>query len=230
MVSRQCLYSGFILAFSVLLAGCVSTTPPPALSTTAIPKPPQDSAIIYHYTQKGETLWRIAKKYNVDIDELLKLNHISDCTKIETGQLIFIPRSRNGQDSSSHNLNNEDFIWPLKGRIISRFGDKNESVINKGIDIQAPYGREVVASRSGIVSFCDEKLKSFGKTVIIDHGDGFLTVYARNSDLFVKAGDKVSQGTLIAKVGSAGKDKTSFLHFEIRKGHTPQNPYYYLSN
>ena len=228
MVLRQCFHSGFILVICASLFGCVSTTPPPS-SATAIPTPPQNTALAYHYTQKGETLWRIARQYNVGLDELIKLNHISDPAQIESGQLIFIPRLKEAQYKSSLQKDNrEDFIWPLKGNVISRFGDKTESVINKGIDIQAPYGKEVVASRSGVVSFCDEKLKNFGRTVIIDHGDGFLTVYARNSNIFVKMGDRVSQGVVIAKVGNAGKDKTTFLHFEIRKGHTPQNPYYYL--
>ncbi|MCX5709267.1 MAG: M23 family metallopeptidase, partial [Candidatus Omnitrophica bacterium] len=51
---------------------------------------------------------------------------------------------------------------------------------------------------------------------------------ARNSELFVKAGDNVLKGTLIAKAGSAGRDKNTYLHFEIRKGHVSQNPYFYL--
>ena len=63
---------------------------------------------------------------------------------------------------------------------------------------------------------------------MIDHGDGLSTVYARNSEVFVKIGDEVQRGVRIAKVGQAGRDKNSYLHFEIRKRHVPQNPYFYL--
>ena len=171
--------------------------------------------------------------YNVDLDELVRINRISDPTKIETGQLILIPRITNtltvAQSTDKINLSSgEDFIWPLRGRVISRFGARYNDSVNEGLNIEAPFGSDIVAARSGLVSFYGEQLKALGKTIIIDHGDDFLTVYGRNSQVYVKAGDRVTQGQLIAKVGSAGRDKTNFLHFEIRKGHTPKNPYYYL--
>ncbi|MFA5116066.1 MAG: peptidoglycan DD-metalloendopeptidase family protein [Candidatus Omnitrophota bacterium] len=229
MRSRQSLYSGLIAILSLFLIGCATTAPTP--SATSIPAKTQGTAGNYYKAKKGETLWRIAKKFNVDLEELAKLNHISDAAKIETGQLLMIPPAGSGGYGDLAKTNgNEDFIWPLKGEVIGRFGERTNNILNKGLNIRAPYGEEVVASRSGIVSYCGENLKSFGRTVIIDHGDGFLTVYARNAQLFVKTGDKVAQGVAIGKVGSAGKDKTAFLHFEIRKGHKPQNPYYYLAN
>jgi murein DD-endopeptidase MepM/ murein hydrolase activator NlpD len=64
--------------------------------------------------------------------------------------------------------------------------------------------------------------------LIIDHGDGFSSVYARNSEVFIKVGENIKKGTVIAKVGSAGRDKNEYLHFQIRKGHIPQNPNFYL--
>ncbi|MDD4908411.1 MAG: peptidoglycan DD-metalloendopeptidase family protein [Candidatus Omnitrophica bacterium] len=229
MRSRQSLYSGLIAILSLFLIGCATTAPTP--SATSVPAKTQGTAGNYYKAKKGDTLWRIAKKYNVDLEELAKLNHIPDAAKIETGQLLMIPPARSGGYGDLTKANgSEDFIWPLKGEVIGRFGERTNNILNKGLNIRAPYGEEVVASRSGIVSYCSENLRSFGRTVIIDHGDGFLTVYARNAQLFVKTGDKVAQGVAIAKVGSVGKDRTAFLHFEIRKGHKPQNPYYYLAN
>ena len=111
---------------------------------------------------------------------------------------------------------------------MSYFGNSYNDMTNKGINIQAPYGSDVFASRSGLVGFYAEDLGGLGKTIIIDHGDGFLTVYSGLSSASVKVGEGISQGRQIAKLGHAENDKSSYLHFEIRKGHIPQNPYYYL--
>lgn len=182
---------------------------------------------IYHRVEKGQTLWRISKIYNVDLDEIARTNRIPDATSIEPGQLIFIPSAQKKQYLSKQTFA-EGFSWPLKGRVITSFGQTFNDMINKGINMQRVRSEEVIASRSGKVTFYDSNFENFGKTIIIDHGDGFSTVYAKNSEVFVKIGDYVQRGTVIAKVGSSDRDKNTYLHFEIRKGHIPQNPYFYL--
>jgi murein DD-endopeptidase MepM/ murein hydrolase activator NlpD len=77
--------------------------------------------------------------------------------------------------------------------------------------------------------FVSQALKGFGKTLIIDHNDGYETVYAYNSELLIKQGDSVRQNDCIARVGSSGRASGPMLHFEIRKGGQPQNPLSYLS-
>lgn len=120
------------------------------------------------------------------------------------------------------------FVWPVTGSVISYYGAKFDRVKNKGIDIRAGAGASVRASMSGRVVFCGERLKGFGKTVILDHGDNYQTVYAYNSDLLVKAGDRVEQNHVIARVGKTGRAKEPSLHFEIRKSGEPHNPFHYL--
>jgi murein DD-endopeptidase MepM/ murein hydrolase activator NlpD len=160
---------------------------------------------------------------------LIRTNRISDATNIEVGQLIFIPKSVTKQvPYSSAAYAAEDFIWPVRGRVISNFGALSANMINRGLNIQPYVNREIVASRSGKVVFYSPNFYNYGKTLIIDHGDGFLSVYARNSEVFIKAGDNIKRGEVIAKVGSAGRDKNEYLHFEIRKGHIAQNPNFYL--
>lgn len=105
---------------------------------------------------------------------------------------------------------------------------KYNKVKSKGVRIKAKEGTKIKAARSGEISFCEDKLKGSGKIIIIDHRDGFVTVYAHNSVNLVKVGQRVTQGQMIAKVGSTGRTNTSQLYFEIRKGHIPQNPFYYL--
>jgi len=183
---------------------------------------------IYHRVERGQTLWRISKTYGIDLDEIVRINRIPDATSIEPGQLIFIPSVTQKKQYLAPFASGEDFNWPLKGRIISSFGQVFNDMINKGINIQKARGQDVLASRSGKVIFFDNNFENFGKTLIIDHGDGFSTVYARNSTVFVKTGDYVKRGMLIAKVGSSSGDDNSYLHFEIRKGYVPQNPYFYL--
>jgi len=177
---------------------------------------------IYHKVERGQTLWRISKMYNVDLDELASINHIPDAASIEIGQLVFIPHKKKVISSYVMPAGLEDFIWPVKGRVIASFGQNFDDMINKGINIRVSGEKEVVASRAGRVVFSCVDFKGYGRTVIIDHGDGLSTVYAKNSQLLVKSGDIVSQGMPVGRIRDA------YLHFEIRKGHLAQNPNFYL--
>ena len=120
------------------------------------------------------------------------------------------------------------FVWPVRGRVISIFGTRRRGTVNKGIDIQAQPGEEVVAARAGQVSFVHESLPGFGKTIIIEHGGGFASVYAYVSEIFVRQGEQVAQRQQIARVGSTGRTEVPALHFEIRREQKPQNPLRYL--
>ena len=214
------LSSSFIFIFLLNFLGCV---PVPYVKTA----PHEGLPGIYHRVKRSETLWKISKMYDVDLGELARVNRILDSTTIEVGQLLFIP-NRQTVKPATLRYSSEDFIWPIKGRVIATFGETYNNMINKGINIQPHSGTEVVASRSGRVVFYANGFGGYGKTIIIEHGDGLSTVYARNSEVFIKAGESVQKGAVIAKAGSAGRDKNTYLHFEIRKGHIPQTPYYYL--
>jgi murein DD-endopeptidase MepM/ murein hydrolase activator NlpD len=212
-----------ILAFCGLnLTGC---------ATVPLSRPTQVSGMpgVYHRVEKGHTLFKISRMYSIDIDELVRINHISDSSRIETGQLIFVPnRKKPTATLSSSAHGSEDFIWPVRGKVISGFGSFSNNMANRGINIQPYSNKDIVASRSGRVVFYSPDFYNYGKTLIIDHGDGFSSVYARNSEVFIKVGEYVRQGALVAKTGSSGRDKNEYLHFQIRKGHIPQNPNFYL--
>ncbi len=210
-----------LYAICDMLSGC-------ATAPLVIPPAPKGMAGIYHRVQRKETLFRISRMYNIDLEELARINKISDTSNIEIDQLIFIPNRKKSDEIKIVDYGDGDFIWPVKGTVISGFGQTFDSMINKGLNIRASFGRDVVASRSGRAVFYSPDLTGFGKTLIIDHGDGFLSVYARNSEVFIKPGDMIRKGSLIAKVGSWGRNKNTYLHFEIRKGSIPQNPYFYL--
>lgn len=121
------------------------------------------------------------------------------------------------------------FVWPVIGSdILAPFGARVDRVVNKGIDIRTGKGTAVRAARSGRVAYRDERQKGYGKTVIIDHENGYQTVYAFNSEILVKTGDTVSQGDVIARSGATGRAREPSLHFEVRKNGIPINPVPYL--
>ncbi|MFH0855183.1 MAG: M23 family metallopeptidase [Candidatus Omnitrophota bacterium] len=215
------LYALFCMLF---LAGC-GTLP---YVKPSLVKPPAGMSGTYHRVEKGQTLWKISKIYGVDLDELARLNRITDASAIETGQQIFIPNRIKPVPQTLKYGNNDDFIWPLRGRVIGSFGQTIDNMQNEGINIEPSRTLDILASRSGRVVFTDEDFTGLGKMVIIEHGDGLFTVYGRNSVILVKAGDSVEKGALIARAGSSGRQRNAYLHFEVRKGSVPKNPLFYL--
>jgi LysM repeat protein len=212
------------ICYLLFLAGCSTV---PYVQPAAV-KAPSGMAGTYHRIEKGQTLWKISRIYGVDLEELAQVNRISDATAIEIGRQIFIPNRFKPQLPGARYGDKDDFIWPLSGRVTGSFGQTINNMVNQGINIQ-PYGSpEIAASRSGKVVFLSRDFEGFGKTLIIEHEGGLFTVYARNAEIFVKAGDNVPKGAVIARAGSSGRDKNTYLHFEIRKGHISQNPLFYL--
>lgn len=215
------LFTIYCLLFTVL-AGC----------TTVSRRPPKGIKGVYHNVRAGETLWRISQAYGIELDKIATTNQLADTSRIYIGQLIFIP----GATTTAEDLTLEsdfkdkggNFVWPLKGRVTSFFGMKKNQVVNKGIYIQTKKSTYVTAARSGKVVFCSEGLKGYGKTIIIDHLDGYSTVYAHNSQNLVKLKQLVNQGQAVSKAGRRAGVERPELYFEIRKGAKPQNPFFYL--
>lgn len=193
-----------------------------------------------HRVERGETLWSIAHRTGVSLDDLVKVNRISNVSRVEVGQRLVIPSGQGAVVSHAERIPavvlnrpvsvgaGEQFIWPVQGRVISIFGTRRRGRVSKGIDIQAPSGTEVRATRSGKVSFVHEELPGFGKTIILEHADGFASVYAYVREILVRQGDPIAQRQVIARVGETGRTEVPALHFEIRRNQKAQNPLYYL--
>ena len=121
-------------------------------------------------------------------------------------------------------------INPVSGIITSRYGS-NDSVrdhTHAGIDIAAPYGTPIKAAAAGTVTYSGNAGDGFGNYVIISHGNGVQTVYAHCSQLLAYKGQTVSQGEVIAKVGSTGNSTGNHLHLEVRKNGITYNPQNYV--
>ena len=220
----------------LFISGCASTEYrrlPETPATIPILKKTEKKEGIYHKVQKGQTLWQISKLYSMSVEDIILANNIPNAASIEVNQLLLIPGAKEAKEaptathtSTTPDDNKDEFAWPIKGKVISYFKDRHGEGVNRGIDIEVSVGKTIKASREGRVVLADH-MATYNQTVMIDHGDGFISVYANNSKLLVKTGDEVLKGDAVAEAGAFGNK--SFLHFEIRKGKEATNPLYYLS-
>lgn len=116
------------------------------------------------------------------------------------------------------------WIWPVKGRVVTNFFPEQGK---KGIDIAGQKGKQIVAAAAGQVAYSGSGLSGYGNLIIIKHEGQFLTAYGNNLKNYVKEGQKVKAGTVIAEIGMIGR-KFWGVHFEIRKAGQPVNPMRYL--
>ncbi|OPY87110.1 MAG: Murein hydrolase activator NlpD precursor [Syntrophus sp. PtaU1.Bin208] len=119
------------------------------------------------------------------------------------------------------------FVWPVKGRVISRFGIQPNKMYHNWISISAKDMMPVVAAASGTVIFSSE-LKDYGETIIIKHADNFATVYTHLKVRKVHLDDAVKKGEPIALVGKIGEEDKIYLNFEVRHQNRARNPLFFL--
>lgn len=129
---------------------------------------------------------------------------------------------------------NGKFGWPSAAstRVTSNFGYRVHPIsgvkkLHRGIDIGAAAGTDVLAAEAGVVLTAGSN-KSYGNYVTINHGGGYVTLYAHNSKLLVKAGQTVTRGQVIAKCGSTGNSTGPHIHFEVQLNGGLVNPLKYL--
>lgn len=129
-------------------------------------------------------------------------------------------------------LSSTPTLLPARGWITSYFGQRisphsGKLKMHEGIDVGAPYGTHIIAPADGVITYSGEKA-GFGKFVQIDHGFGIETLYAHNQNLFVKNGQKIKRGALLAGVGSTGHSTGPHLHYEVRVNGIAVDPLYFI--
>ncbi len=205
---------------------------------------------VYHAVKSGQTLYRIASVYDIDLEKLKRINGISDPSKLQVGRRLWIPGALRVLDVSPTakiltskkkkgarpkvkkvslgKLRDNFFVWPVqKGTITSKYGIRGRRH-HDGIDIANRKGTPIYASASGKVVFSGNGPTGYGLMVIIKHDNGLMSVYAHNSAIHVGRGLKVKQGQKIALMGSTGRSTGPHLHFEIRNDTQTVNPLKYL--
>ena len=123
--------------------------------------------------------------------------------------------------------------WPTPGTVSSSFGRQEHPrhrtvTFNRGIEINAPQGQKIVAVSDGTVLYADW-FKGYGQLIVLDHGEGYYTVYAHAAEILVKLGDRVVKGQSIGLVGDTGSVTGSQLYFEVRHRGRPQDPLAWLA-
>jgi murein DD-endopeptidase MepM/ murein hydrolase activator NlpD len=124
-------------------------------------------------------------------------------------------------------------LWPVIGALSSSFGGRSdpfsgEGAFHTGIDLQAPRGTPVHVTADGVVESAGWS-GSYGKLVVVDHGNGLETYYAHLSQLMVVAGQELRRGQVLGLSGGTGRATGPHLHYEVRLGGTPVNPYKFMS-
>jgi hypothetical protein len=114
-------------------------------------------------------------------------------------------------------------MWPVQGKVTSRFGPRGFFHLHRGVDIKAPKGTPVHAAAAGTVAFSGRQ-SSYGRVIKIDHPNGLRTIYAHNSTNFVRTGQRVKAGAVIGAVGQTGRATTNHLHFEVRRHGVARDP------
>jgi murein DD-endopeptidase MepM/ murein hydrolase activator NlpD len=123
-----------------------------------------------------------------------------------------------------------EFVWPVRGKVISTYGEKPGHLYNDGINIAAPKGAPVVAASDGTVAYVGNDLAGYGNLVLIRHANGIVTAYAHMNGMNVARGQAVRKGQAIGTVGSTGTVASSQLHFEVRRGMNSIDPAKYLGS
>lgn len=222
------------------------------LRSTDTIKPGQELKIlpingVRHKVARGETIYSIGKKYSLEGSQIQMIvdypfnEFLNDETfELATGQFIVVPEGikpeekrvvpqRPGVMAQTPNAGSVtargSFVWPASGGITQRY-----SFYHKAIDIANRGGGPILAADSGTVvgaGWLDNS--GYGNRVLIDHGNGYITLYAHLRVVQVSQGQTVNRGDVIGQMGSTGRSTGTHLHFEIRQGGVLHNPLSFLN-
>lgn len=170
------------------------------------------------------------KKYKVELINGLPKSKVEpsqkEINKIKKDQLKIRESKKTGQRKK---LFEKKFIIPVKGRISGVYG--SQRILNskprsphKGIDIAAPLGTDIVAPSSGVIKLSEDDMFFTGKTVVMDHGLGLISIFAHLEDINVSVGDKINRGEKLGTVGMTGRASGPHLHWGIYLNETSVDP------
>jgi murein DD-endopeptidase MepM/ murein hydrolase activator NlpD len=217
--------------------------------------PPVDGVL--HTVQKGDTLDSIAQKYKVTPDVIAKAqwNNLIPGQELPIGMVLVVPGGKRelvvwqlpstskpapvgtgafgwtnaGQclNVSAKPLGTGKFIWPVNAHWVS---GNPYAWWHRGVDLAGNMGDPIYAADTGIVVWAGPNSWGYGNMIMLDHGNGWQTLYAHLSQLYVRCGQQILQGAVIGAVGSTGHSTGPHLHFETRHNGDLPNPLNNLPN
>jgi lipoprotein NlpD len=194
---------------------------------------------IIHKVQRGESLYSISLKYEIDYRDIASWNNIKKPYKIFPKQklaiykLNYTPKKHKskkytkskGQKPPTLRNTNIKWVWPTQGRLIKNFQASRPG--KKGLNIAGKVGQKILTTAPGKVVYSGSGLIGYGKLIIIKHNENFLSAYGHNRKILVKEGQAVKAKQKIAELGTTGANR-AMLHFEIRYKGKPVDPMKYL--
>lgn len=200
---------------------------------------------VLHKVKKGDTVYTVAKKYEANpqavVDYPFNTFTNDETFALAVGQTIMIPDGvmpklrpvdTSGEATYAKVLTPDagavsalgSFVWPASGGISQGY-----RFYHKALDISNRGGGPIVAADSGTVTVAGwPDNQGYGNRVMVDHGNGYVTLYAHMSSISVAAGQRVNRGDMLGQMGSTGRSTGTHLHFEIRAGGVLQNPMNFL--
>lgn len=192
---------------------------------------------VYHQVGGGDTVETIAAAYKVEPAAIIDypLNELDpDNPQITAGQWLTVPNGTkpyvprtvvaySGPIPEDASKGTGVLGWPAAGQITQGYWDRH-----RALDIGAWKGAPVLAADSGYVVAAGWDDSGYGRMVVLDHGNGFQTLYAHMQVYYVEVGDSVAKGEQIGEVGSTGNSSGPHLHFEIHQNTIQRNPFGFL--
>lgn len=188
----------------------------------------------YYRVQSGDTLYQIARKEGTTVSNLVRWNNLSNSNTIEVGQVLRVePPAGQARSSPPSKASTKpkpaprataspgkrrtappgaiSLVWPAQGKVTRGYDGSGSN----GIVISNAAGTPVVSAAPGTVAYSGSGLRGYGHLVIVKHNANFLSIYAHNSKLLVKEGQRVTQGQKIAEMGNSDSKQVG-LYFELR--------------
>ncbi len=198
---------------------------------------------IKYTVKKGDTLASVAKAYKADADEITRYNDLDDNAKLAVGTEIIIPNAEIGEVITNTGNTVKRSVGKGNGRFVAGGGTSTHLVDpngyfdrpiiggvrtqgihgNNGVDLASSYGTSILAAADGdvVISRYGGWNGGYGNYIVVKHANGMQTLYGHLSQNLVSAGQHVSQGEVIGKMGSTGDSTGVHLHFEVRGGRNP---------
>jgi murein DD-endopeptidase MepM/ murein hydrolase activator NlpD len=239
---------GGLLATTACTTTSSTTRPPRAQSA---PEPPGRTIVV----QRGDTLTRIAGKTGVAVDEIVEVNGLPSADAIEVGQELFVPAgvappppervevdtppeppsttTDAGPTTTTPDAGPAAPLrWPVEGVVLRDFAVAQPATAKRpardgyeGLLIAAPPGTPVRVAAAGVVAFAGAQGTSNGNFVVVDHGEGLVTVYAHLKAIVVAVGQTLAPGDVVGEIGSTGLTGASTrVQLQVRRDQTPVDP------